>query len=89
MADEPTDLGLFLLRDIRAKLDEHDKCFDARDRRFDAQEKRFDTLERMIRGWQETTATSLGFAAHADMRTETMSYDIEAIKDRLSQIEGR
>ena len=89
MAEEPDNLVLVLLREIRAKLDEHDRRFDEHDRRFDVQEKRFDTLERMIREWQETTATSLGFAAHANMRIEAMSYDIEAIKERLSQIEAR
>lgn len=39
MADEPDNLVLRMLREIRAKLDDHDKRFDRLDKRFDDHDK--------------------------------------------------
>jgi hypothetical protein len=42
MANDADNLALVMLRDIRAKLDEHDARFDAIKKRFD---QRFDKVE--------------------------------------------
>ena len=80
MAEEPDNILLRLLRDIRAKQDDHDKRFDAHDRRFD-------DLEKAIEDWKETTATGVGFAAHANIRTEALEKEIADLKRRMDRIE--
>lgn len=56
MTEEPEDLTLRFMRDIRAKLDGHDKRFDSLDKRFDK------TLEEMRH--QVTYALGPGTATH-------------------------
>lgn len=80
MAEEPQNLMLQLLRDIRGKLDEHDK-------RFDEHDKHFDVLRKMISDRQETTATGAGLAAHANLRTQSIEADLENLKRRLDRLE--
>ena len=80
MAEEPDNILLRLLRDIRAKQDEHDK-------RFDAHDKRFDDLDKAIEDWKETTATGVGFAAHANIRNEALEKEIAELKRRMDRIE--
>lgn len=80
MVDEPDNLLLRLLRDIRAKQDEHDK-------RFDAHDTRFDELHKAIEDWKETTATGVGFAAHANIRTDALEKEIADLKKRIDRIE--
>ncbi|WP_442583269.1 hypothetical protein ACSBOB_15465 [Mesorhizobium sp. ASY16-5R] len=80
MAEEPDNILLRLLRDIRAKQDEHDK-------RFDAHDKRFDDLDKAIEDWKETTATGVGFAAHANIRNGALEKEIADLKRRKDRIE--
>jgi predicted nucleic acid-binding Zn-ribbon protein len=81
MTDEPANIILKLLRDIRAKQDEHDK-------RFDAHDHQFNDLNKAIEDWRETTATGDGFAAHANIRTDALEKEIEALKRRIDRLEG-
>lgn len=45
MADDPDNLVLRLLREIRSKLDQHDQRFEAIDRRFEAIDQRFEGID--------------------------------------------
>ena len=81
MVDEADNLILRLLREIRAKQDEHDQ-------RFDTQDRQFADLHKMIEEWKETTATGVGFAAHASIRTEALEKEIETLKRRIDRLEG-
>jgi predicted nucleic acid-binding Zn-ribbon protein len=80
MAEETENLILRLLRDIRAKQDDHD-------RRFGATEQELRDLRKSIEDWQETTSTGVGFAAHANIRTQAMEREIEDLKRRIEQLE--
>lgn len=80
MANEPDNMLLRLLREVRAKQDEHDG-------RFDAHDKRFDELHKAIEDWKETTATGVGFAAHANIRTGALEKEIAELKRCIDRIE--
>lgn len=80
MADEPDNMMLRLLRDIRGKLDEHDK-------RFDRTDEQLHDLRKAIEDWKETTATGVGFAAHANIRTEALEREIADLKKRMDRLE--
>lgn len=80
MAKEPDNVVLKMLRDIRELLGTHTKRFDEHDRRFDE-------LQKTIEDWKETTATGVGFAAHANIRTDTLEKEIAALKKRIDRIE--
>jgi septal ring factor EnvC (AmiA/AmiB activator) len=82
MPDQPEDLTLRLLRDIRAKLDEHDKRFDAHDKRFDTLEERMDDL-------RTSMTYGLGLAMHAQVRHDGVAKKIEDIEGRLTRLEER
>jgi predicted nucleic acid-binding Zn-ribbon protein len=80
MAEEPDNLVLKMLRemrealqDVRAKVYEHDG--------------RFDDLRKTIEDWKETTATGVGFAAHANIRTEALEKEIAELKRRIDRLE--
>lgn len=80
MADEPDDFVQRLLQDVcselrgvRGKLGEHDK--------------RFDRLEKMIRDWQETTATGVGLAAPANMRVQAIETELDTLRERVDRLE--
>jgi polyhydroxyalkanoate synthesis regulator phasin len=80
MAEEPENLILKMLREIRAKQEEHDG-------RFDKHDAQFRELRKAIEDWQETTSTGVGFAAHAHLRTQAMEKEIEELKRRVAQLE--
>jgi hypothetical protein len=61
-------------------LDEHTLRFDAHDRRFDE-------LKKQIEEWQETTATGVGFAAHANLRNRALEKEIAELKRRVERLE--
>ena len=80
MAQEPDSMVPRMLQEIQETLREvHDKVFD-HDRRFDAIEKRLDE-------WQETTATSLGLAAHANIRNQHIEEELADLKRRIERLE--
>ncbi len=78
MAKEPDNVVLKMLRDIREILGEHTKRFDEHDRRFD-------DLHKAIEDWKETTG--VGFAAHANIRTDALEKEIAELKRRIDRIE--
>lgn len=80
MADEPDNLILSLLREIRGKLDEHTELHEEHRRSFAE-------LKKQIEDWQETTATSVGFAAHANLRTQAIEKEIAELKSRIKRLE--
>ncbi len=80
MATEPENVMLRLLREVRAKMDEHDG-------RFDDQDKQLSELRKQIEDWQETTSTHVGFAAHANIRTQSLEREIAELKRRIDRLE--
>ena len=81
MAEDTENLILRMLRDIRAKQDEHDL-------RFNATEGELKDLRKAIEDWQETTSTGVGFAAHANIRTQALERELEELlKRRVAQLE--
>ena len=44
-------------------------------------------LMRSIEDWKETTATGVGFAAHANIRTDALEKEIADLKRRIDRIE--
>ena len=69
-----------LLRDVRfdvsylrEKSEEHSRMFLE--------------LRKEIHDWQETTATSAGFAMHANLRNGAIEAEVEALKQRVENLE--
>ena len=77
MPGEPQNLVLSPLREIREKLDAHDKRFDAQDKRFDTLDKKLDSLRQAING-----ESVLGRYAAAEVEER-----LEGIEKRLSVLE--
>ena len=73
MADEPTDMVMRLLRDIRAK--------QAKD------SERLLSIEHRLDEMSETPHMAAGFAVHANARHDVVGKDLEAIKARLAKLE--
>ena len=78
MAKEPDNLVLQLLREMRGEVaalresaEEHSELFKA--------------LRKDIRDWQETTATTAGFAMH--IRGQSMESEIADLKKRVEKLE--
>ena len=79
MAKEPDSLVLQLLREMRGEIaalresaEEHSELFKA--------------LRKDIRDWQETTATTAGFAMHANIRANRWNRDSD-LKKRVEKLE--
>ena len=93
MPEEPDNLGLQLLRVIRAKQDEHSTRFEEieavlKDVRLTvtSHDLRFDALEERVEAIREGTVTAIGYAAHAsrahvDLRKQ--SADLERRVEKL------
>ena len=73
MADEPDNLVLVHLREIRAKLEEHDRRFDKLDKRLD------DTHETAIFG--------VGLAAMANHKLDRLADRTELLEGRVAKLE--
>ena len=80
MTEESTSLILRLLRDIRKVQDEHSKKLAAHD-------KRFDGLDKNFLDWQETTATAVGLATHANIRNQAFEDQVAALAKRVLKLE--
>lgn len=80
MSEESTSLILRLLRDIRTVQDDHSKSHAMHARRFD-------TLDKKIDDWQETTATAVGLATHANLRNQSVEEQIAALAARIERLE--
>ncbi len=80
MADEPDNLVLKMLREMREVLQEvRGKVFE--------HDGRFDEIRKTIEDWTETTATGVGFAAHANIRTDALEKEIAELKRRIDRLE--
>ncbi len=82
MAKEPADATLRLLRDIRATQDGH----------FDLLKQNAEELRRLrkeIHDWQETTATAIGFAAHANIRHDAVEKRLDDLTARVESLEKK
>jgi septal ring factor EnvC (AmiA/AmiB activator) len=80
MAKEPDNLVLELLREMRG---------DVRTLR-ERSEEHADELRKIrkeIHSWQETTATGVGFAMHANVRLETVEQRFEDLTKRIERLE--
>ena len=80
MASGPSDATLRLLREIRATQEGHS----------DLLRENTDELWRLrkeIHERQETTATAVGFAAHANIRHEAVEKRLDDLTKRLERLE--
>ncbi len=82
MPDEPDNLILQLLRDIRAKLGDHDVRFDRVDKRLAAVEQRIDEVH-------ETMYQVAGFAMHANVRHDTVTERLKTPEGRVGRLEEK
>ncbi|MBA3446718.1 MAG: hypothetical protein H0T56_03755 [Pseudaminobacter sp.] len=80
MAEDSTSLILLLLREIRATQHDHTNTFEQHD-------KRFDSLDKKIEDWQETTATAVGLATHANLRNHDIEAKLAELAARLDRLE--
>jgi chaperonin cofactor prefoldin len=82
MAKDPDNLVLTLLREVRAKLDAHDKRFDHADKRFDKIDERFDGLDYKL-------THVFGFAAMASLGAKHAETKVSDLADRQTQLESQ
>ncbi len=80
MSEEPEQLVLRLLREIREILDTHSDMHRHH-------QESFEGLNRKIDAWQETTATGIGLAVHANVRHESVEARIDTLERRIEEIE--
>lgn len=80
MVEEPDNLVLKMLREMRVVLQEvRDKVYE--------HDERFVEMKKTIEDWKETTATGVGFAAHANIRTGELEKEIADLKRRIDRLE--
>ncbi len=82
MADEPDNLVLVQLRDIRGKLDKIDDKLHEHDRRFDHLDKRFDEMRQYV-------IHALGLGAMNEMKAREMDARLEMGETLSKQIDER
>jgi phage shock protein A len=82
MAGEDDNIILRLLRDIRAKLDEHDGRFDEHDKQFAELRQRMDEVH-------ETLYTAAGMAAHANVRQDAVARELADLRSRIEKLEEK
>ena len=84
MADEPDNLMLQLLREIR--FDVWTTC----DRRFDEQGNAARSrIEQRLDEVHETMYTVAGFAMHANVRHDTVTDRLKTLEERVSRLEEK
>ncbi|MGQ0446347.1 MAG: hypothetical protein ACT4O2_14790 [Beijerinckiaceae bacterium] len=81
MTDEPESIVPRLLREIREILDAHSGMHRKHQEALEA-------LNRKIDAWQETTATGIGLAVHANVRHESLETRLENLERRVEEIES-
>ena len=80
MADHPIDSTEMILRDIQRTLSEHTRMLNE-------QSGNIRDMRRELHDWQETTATALGFAGHANVRIESLQKQVDELTARLDRLE--
>ena len=82
MADEPEDMVLHLLRDIRGKLDDLDERVVEMRKEDRARDRRIDEYAELIH-------QAMGLAAMANIKGENTNERVDFVEDRLTAIENR
>ncbi len=77
---EPEDIVLKVLKQIQETQAQHTALFKE-------QSRRLDRLDRRLEDLQESAVTALGLAAHANVQHQSVQTQIEAIEERLSEID--
>jgi polyhydroxyalkanoate synthesis regulator phasin len=75
MADEPDNLVLRLLREIRTEQDVHGT--------------KLDRIEKQVDDLYKISTHTLGVAANAHMRYETLEETINKLKERVERLEAK
>ena len=79
MADEPQNMVVVMLRDIRAKQDEHSAHFEQIEARLDDVEKQLDDYKKIVR-------YSLGQSSETQLRQAEQQTRIDEIFDKLEKL---
>ena len=82
VADEPDNMILRLLREIRAKQDEHSSVLSEHGQRLKMIDRRLDEVH-------ETMYTVAGLAAHSNVRHDSVADRLEAIEERVRKLEEK
>ena len=82
MAEEPENLVVVQLREIRATLSEHSSRFDRVDERFDRIDRRFDDFHMLV-------SHALGLATANQLKTRELEADQEEVKARQRRMHER
>ena len=86
MSDNVQTAMFEILKNIQAKLTDHDKRFDAVEARFDAVEARFAGLEDLVRKQRRDTA---GILVMAKSVTGHFAEELAAVEERVRVLEAR
>jgi hypothetical protein len=80
VVEEPDNLVLKMLREMRTSIEEvRAKVFE--------HDERFAELKKLIEDRQETTSTGAGFAMHANLRTQAIGKEPAELKRRIDRLE--
>ena len=82
MVDEPDNLVLQLLREVRATLGEHSG-------QFAAVGQSLDRIDRRLEEVHETLYTVAGAAVHANIRHDTVAERLKTLEERVSRLEEK
>jgi predicted nuclease with TOPRIM domain len=82
MADEDDNIVLRLLREIRGKLDDHDRAFEGL-------QGRMVSIERHMEDVKESVGYALGLSAHANVAYETTGQRLDRLTERVDGLEAR
>jgi hypothetical protein len=93
MAGESEDLTIQILRQIQAKLGEHDQRFEQMERRFERMQAqmdyRFDGVERKLGEVIDGTTKALGAASIANVRHDSVSQHFAELELELRDLRAR
>ena len=82
MTEDTENIVLRLLREIRAKQDEHSA-------QFVSVEQRMTTLERKMDDVNESVAYALGVSAHANIAYETTGQRLDRLTETVADLKAR
>ena len=82
MAERPDNLVLELLRELRSEVR------ILRDQG-EMQSEQLKNIRKDMHEWQETTATAVGFAMHANVKLQTVDQRLEALTKRVESLETK
>ena len=83
MTDEPDNVVLRMLRDIRAKLDK----LDEHDTRFDGVDRRLDKIDKTLELMKYQIAQSLGLAMAANLAATHTGERVDSLEDRQKRLD--